>query len=329
MQSKNNTVLLIAPEFYHYHTSIIDSLSRNGKNVIFFPELPNGFLYRIAKNFAPEFYFYLLEQYFKKIIISLKDKTIDTFLTIRGESMPEWFVLEIRRNNPNAKFVMYQWDSNKNNKFDHLINLFDKVSTFDPEDALNFNIEYFPLFYIERGNSICNVKDIDFLFVGSLHGNRLQILKDFKATLPQKTEVYFHVYLSFFSYIKLLVKGVKIDLADCSFRKVAPDKLNSLIKKSINVIDLCSESQTGITVRSFEALSSRCRLITNNPSIVNLLPMISENIDIVYDNKFVFKNQYLQELSSSIDLSIMRKYELDHWLIRLINGSYAELSDGD
>lgn len=319
MDSKKNKVVVIAPEFYHYHTSIVESLVNNGSEAIFFAELPTSFFYRVVKNFSSKLYSRLLNNYFKRIAASIVDINVSHFLVIRAESMPLWFLHTLRDSHPNAKFVMYQWDSHKNNEYKHLLNFFDKVATFDPIDAVDFGIFYQPLFFIKR-NKLPDVdRSIDYLFVGSLHGDRLEILKKFKSSIPTGQKVKFHIYISFFSYLKLLLKGRFIKVSDISFQKVSFQSLELMIKKSKNVIDLCSRTQTGITVRSFEALSSGCRLITNNDSIAELFPQLVPNIDIIDTDFFVYKEKYDKRVSSSADLTVMEDYELDRWLKRLLH----------
>lgn len=319
MDSRRNRVVVIAPEFYHYHTSIVESLTRNGSDVIFFAELPTGFFHRIIKNLSPKLYRRLLNNYFKKIVARIIHIDVSHVLVIRAESMPVWFVHLLRDSHPHAKFVMYQWDSCKNNDYKHLLNSFDKVATFDPVDAVDFDIIYQPLFFIKR-NELPDVdRSIDYLFVGSLHGDRLEILKKFKSSIPTGRQVKFHIYVSFFSYIKLLLKGRFVSLSDVSFQKVSFQSLELMIKKSKNVIDLCSRTQTGITVRSFEALSSGCRLITNNTSIAELFPQLVPNVDFIDADFFVYKEKYDDPVNLSSDLSVMDDYELDRWLTRLLD----------
>lgn len=311
-------ILLIAPVFYHYHTSIVSCLQNLGFNVIFYPELPTGYYSKVVKNVSPSSYNRLIDKYFLQLTESVESVNIDFVFVIRGEKMPEWFLSDMRTENPTAAFVMYQWDSLRNNNYEHLVKHFDRVFTFDPLDAASLNIGYLPLFYIKTNESVDVVKDIDYLFVGSLHSNRLELLTHFKKTLPKNENAHFHVYVSFSSYIKILLRGRFIPFSDVSFRTLPFHRVSKLVARAKNIVDLCSPNQTGVTVRSFEALSSGCRLITNNRNAVALFPALESQIDVV-EGVIQYKPFYSSAPATKIENEFLSEYEINNWLVKVID----------
>lgn len=70
----------------------------------------------------------------------------DIVFVIRGGILSPYVMDKIKINLPNAKYIMYQWDSNNQSKYEDIIKYFDIVKTFDRKDSKNFNIEYLPLY---------------------------------------------------------------------------------------------------------------------------------------------------------------------------------------
>ncbi|HEU4609743.1 MAG TPA: hypothetical protein VFS31_16605, partial [Chitinophagaceae bacterium] len=141
-------VLFIGPVFYHYHEEIIEAIKAKGASVDFFPEriydLKFGVYSRLGK--AEKYQ----ERYYHKILDRIGHTRYDYFLLIKGELLPASFIEELRRRNPNIICVQYQWDSAQRNKYLHLVNHFNKTLTFDRIDAVQYKLEYLPLFYTEK-----------------------------------------------------------------------------------------------------------------------------------------------------------------------------------
>lgn len=315
-------VCLIAPEFYHYHTSIINSLVNKGHEVVFHPEMPNDFIHRMVKNISGPLYQLLLKKYFQRIFDELKAKDFNYFLFIRAEVIPVSFIESLKERFPTAKFIMYQWDSCTNNDYRRLLPFFDKISTFDPLDAKEFSIEYRPLFYIGNDHNHGKItRDIDFLFVGSMNPERIKQFRKFRSALPIEIDlnVVISLYVTIPSFIKYLLKTFDFrSLQEVSFKKISVDELNSLMARSKNIIDYSSAKQSGISVRSFEALASGARLITNNPTILNVFPQFSSAVDVV--NPLFFN--YLPHFSNCVDSVFIKNFvvnfEIDEWLDKVL-----------
>lgn len=315
-------ICLIAPEFYHYHTSIINSLVKKGYEVVFHPEMPSNFIHRMVKNISGALYQSLLKKYFQRIFDELKAKDFNYFLFIRAEVVPVSFVESLKERFPKAKFIMYQWDSCKNNDYRRLLPLFDKISTFDPLDANEFSIEYRPLFYIGNNHNQGKItRDIDFLFVGSMNPERIKQFRKFRNALPIGIDlnIFISLYVTVPSFIKYLLKSFDFrSLREVSFKKISVDELNSLMARSKNIIDYSSSKQSGISVRSFEALASGARLITNNPTILDVFPQFSSAVDVVNPLFFNYLPHFSNDVDSFFIKNFVVNFEIDEWLDKVL-----------
>ncbi len=171
------------------------------------------------------------------------------------------------------------------------------LSTFDPDDSLHYGIQLY-----------CNVNrkikldnngiDYDFYFVGLPKGREavLNKLKD-----------------------ELLRKGYRIKFIIPQNRNEYVSQIQNIIysSKSKCIIDLISDKygQSGLTLRPFDALFLKKKLLTNCKSIVkydfyhvNNNYVLSDDINIDGIEKF------LTLPYQNIDDNIINKYEINHWL---------------
>ena len=88
-----------------------------------------------------------------------------------------FFLKEFKRRNPNCVFIFYTWDSFKNNpNAVSILEYFDKKFTFDTNDAIKHNLNFRPLFFIDRYGEIVNKKiKYNLLFLGTAHSDRYKI----------------------------------------------------------------------------------------------------------------------------------------------------------
>lgn len=318
----SNKICLIAPEFYHYHKSIADALIRKGDEVVFYPEMPNSFFHRFVKNLHKGWYEFLLEQYFNQILDDLKGREIDVFFFIRAEVVPVDFIKALKERFSCSRFIMYQWDSVLNNNYTRLLPYFDSVSTFDPVDSSNYSLNYLPLFYINNsGGSKDKPRDIDFLFVGSMNAQRIQQFRKFRKSLPSISElnVVISLYVTVPSFIKYLIKTFDFhSVREVSFRKVSIHQLNSMMKRAKNILDYASVNQSGISVRSFEALASGARLITNNATILEVFPELSSAVVVVDPECFSYDPIYSESLDQNILINCSKELEIDAWVDKVL-----------
>jgi hypothetical protein len=171
-----------------------------------------------------------------------------------------------------ARFILYMWDSLENKGIScSFVDEFDRVLTFDYADYENNGslFLYLPLFFISDFD-LCTSKSekYDFVFVGSFTLWRYDVLKRnnfFNSNsyifLYFKSKLLFRV-LSIFS-----PKFRSIDPSYISFKPISKSDIINLYNQTNAIIDIESETQSGLTMRTIEVLASGTKLITTNPNI--------------------------------------------------------------
>lgn len=314
-------ILLIAPKYYDYHTKIINELECNGAKVTFYPEMIYPFFYRLMRNISQYCKQELEKKYLNEILKNISDNEYNTFFLIRGEIVTTDFLKKLKLKLPHAKFVMYQWDSLKQNDYESKIKYFDCVQTFDMVDAKALNLTYLPLFYTDDYSlAQMSEKKYDLAFFGSWHGDRLEVIKYIDKEFKKYGLTFkFHLYISKLSIVKSLLLG-KITFKDLSFLKtntVDAKKINQVYKESKAVLDIELAIQNGLTIRTFEVLGSNTKLITTNNNIKeekfynpnNIMVIDRKNIKIDFD---FFK--------SPMDTYDFSEYYIGQWLQKILIG---------
>lgn len=271
-------LLLIAPVFGEYHKVINNTLRCSSKysKVCFIPEAPlyNLGIFATVSKIIPFFKTLLIRLHNRVIFYTAKIIGADTLFIIRGEFVDSHMLKQLRRGLPNLKIITYQWDSIKNNpNAEKLLAVSDKAYSFDVVDTLNYPMKYLPLFYcwkecgFESIKKKTSVKPVDFFFVGGYRTSRVEILRTFKEYCEKNGFTYYiKSFERFGSYVKNR-KKLNMDINDISFRQLSYKDYYFHLLASRFVIDIQSPTQTGMTMRTSEALSLQKKLITTNQFI--------------------------------------------------------------
>ena len=171
-QEDKKKVLFIGPIFYDYHTLIKEKIENFNSEVHFYPEKKYGLLFGILNTLHA--YFIVLSQkiHYLGILRAIKNEKYTHLFVVRGEKMPIFAIKKIKEMNPGIRTFLYQWDSNKNNSYFHLVPYFDQVFTFDFKDYNeNKSLKFLQLFYtddIKKISDETNAEKYDyFLFFSS------------------------------------------------------------------------------------------------------------------------------------------------------------------
>lgn len=325
---RGKKVLLIAANFFGLHRLIMDGLKAEGAEVHYFDERPrNNFLtkslIRLNRNLlAPN-----INKYYDGIIEATARENYDYVLVIKGECIAANSLRRMRELHPNARFVLYQWDSvSYNPQFYTIRPLFDKVASFDPVDCRELGMDFLPLFYTDDYRRIGEEpyeSEYDLLFVGTVHFDRYTLIHDVARQVVEqggkvKMYEYFQHHLMYYKkrYIDRQLNGGQKD--EFQFKSLAYPDLLDLYRKSRIVLDVQKPMQIGQTMRSFEALGSKRKLITTNSDIANYDFYHPDNILIIDRHHPIVPPSFLHSNYTPLPQEIYTSYSLSNWLGSLL-----------
>ena len=261
----------------------------------------------------------------KELMIELKRRQVQTAwnahpqfdyaLFIRSDIYPDSFLREVRRRS--RVMVNYQWDGV--NRFPDgraQIGLFDRYYVFDPADIGAHDARLLPAtsFYFDHdlsGLAPYNPAAPRFYFVGSHRADRLDAIRRFCRYAQQAGwQLDFHI-----------VNPNQPEAAqDYPFDGVYfaddvpfADNLERARRSSV-LVDFVISTHSGLSLRTFEALGYRKKLITTNAEI--------EKYDFYHpDNIFIWRGGSLDGLQAFIarpyhelPQEIYQKYSFGNWV---------------
>jgi hypothetical protein len=298
----NKRILYIGLIFFAYDQYLIKKLFELGAKVDSFELELNSSDYKFIKKFKKS----NVEEYKKNYYNKALSKNNYHYVLVRqGYQLPLSFYEQLRKINPSAKFINFHWDSIKPNRdYQPIIKYFDKIFSFDYKDCKTHKeLQYLPLFYIDEyfqfeSNGKENKNDI--LFVGAWRNiERYNLIKATEEICDQAHLKFFHyLYQPLWTYLVSIKEGYVP--REVKFKKLSHKEILKLFAISNTVIDFPSSFQTGLTIRTFEALAAGKKLITTNkniitepfydPTYINIVDLENFNLDISFIKKKPIKS---------------------------------------
>ena len=288
-------LLIIPKSFYSFHEYLEQTLNNLNYDVSIaneeYPENTIGKL--MGKLHIP-----LLLTITKKVITRdyLNGKKYDLVLIIKGRGMSKSLIDELKKASP--VIIGYNFDSFKYHKAPlNWYMYLNKYCTFDYRDAEKYSLPVVELF-----SSISKVqgpKAIEYTVSAILrnHSDRLKYIDNvLKLINAEKTYIFifeqnaFTFCINFFKNPLLYLKYKKY----ISFKSLRYQDYIDVLQKSNFTIDYAHPKQSGITMRCFEALSTKTKIISNN-SYLKRSPYFNDNNAIIYNettNNGFLKDQF-------------------------------------
>lgn len=317
---ENKNILYISPKFFGYEKIIKEKLENLGAVVDYFDDRPsNDFLTKVFIRLKLKFFVNKkINNYYNALYNYIKDKNYDYIFVVSPETF-SFKELEIIKNlKPNAKTILYMWDSFENKNSFNTIELFDEVFSFDNRDAQKYDLSFLPLFYIEEYEKLETKKhEFDITFIATAHSDRYKIAKKVNKVLDNyKSYYYFYLPSKIMYYIrKYFVKNYEYgNIEDFSFKPLEHSKIFDYFSKSKVILDINHPNQYGLTMRTFECLGAKKKLITTNQNILEYDFYNPNNIMVINRNNPVIDKIFFDSPYEELESGVYKKYSIENWL---------------
>ncbi|MBK0384103.1 hypothetical protein I5M32_14125 [Pedobacter sp. SD-b] len=231
---------------------------------------------------------------------------------------------EFKKAFPNARFILYMWDSFKNKQALDLIDEFENIYSFDPNDCKTYNVIFRPLFFLDIYSATTSKNNAyDLLFIGTAHTDRYKFVKKTVSRLSKKLDIKLFFYLSskrLYLIKKIFEKDFRVvRYKDISFNSLTLKDNAQLLKQAKLVLDINHPQQIGLTMRSIETLGAQKKLITTNKDILNY-DFYNENNVLVIDRvNPIIPESFVQSPFLATEKEILYKYSLNGWIDEIFN----------
>lgn len=340
----NKNILFLCSRFFGYEEKITEMLYRLGARRVYYKECAF-----FEESFRDNVSFYTLKKFLKNpryrdnwttdFWKEISEIRFDTFFVLENLSFSKWFIRRLKSENPSLRSILFLWDkfSTQQPRYFDYLPLFDKVYTFDRDDARRCHISYFPDFYIESPHNETGDSKYDVTFIGTMHNGttdfRGEVLKKIEQECNRKgLSSFLWLYHSKYQeprrrYIRWFRNHIKPNAfkkafdgcQGCDFLHNTPlplEEYYKILNHSKAIIDINHRNRQGMTLNVIEALASGKKLITTNNRIMDE-PFYDPNmILVINENNPIVDKSFLDAPSKIVDFSELR---LDNWLKHVIN----------
>lgn len=327
-------IMLIAPVFFDYYKEIIKELEAMEYDVDYICDAPSNSniskaIGRVNKNFIKG----ITKKYFEeKVIPMIKGKKYDNVLIVGGMTFaftPE-MVKKIKEMNPQANFIMYQWDSEKNLPYSKGIHPYiNQLYSFDLNDCERMaKYKFLPLFYTRTYEEIGKAKvdsyKYDCSYIGTAHPQKFKdvnkMAQALKNIMPNQFIYHYMPSKLKYFYHKLLAPEFKhARISNFNSEKMSADMVMEIFKNSECILDAPQAGQTGLTIRTIECLGAKRKMITTNKDIKKY-DFYNESNILVFDETIDAENIFFRSPYIEISKETYKKYSLREWLKFMLKG---------
>ena len=229
---------------------------------------------------------------------------------------------------------MYQWDSEVNLPYCKSIHpYFDRIYTFEKADSEQNKIyRFMPTFYTriyeKIGKKERPVPRYDCFYVGTAHPKKYleinRMAEDLKPELPRQFIYHYIPSVLKYVYHKVTAKEYRhARYRDFQKVKLSGADIMKGMEVSACILDAPQGGQTGLTLRCFECMGAKRKLITTNVDIVNYDFYRASNI-LVYPGTIEERKAFFENPYEDLPEELYRKYSMNSWMKRLLSGEESQ-----
>lgn len=196
-------------------------------------------------------------------------------------------------------------------------NDFCDIWTFDRKDALQYCMKLNTQFYCFENLKRVDLSDrtkYDIFFCGTEKDRLNELIEYEKIFTTKGLKTYFHIVKSNFKFKSSSVFAYK--------EPISYDNCLSIVNESKCVLDIVSNTQTGMTLRPLEALYFKKKLITNDKNIIKEKIYNKNNIFVIgIDDLCDITNFVNSEFDDTNYESLINYYSILSWINRFKEGA--------
>jgi hypothetical protein len=323
-------VLFIGAPFHTYHTQISTAFESLGFVVDYYDDRPSrnplikGII-KVRRSLAAP----LIAKYFDELLSETQGKTYALVLIINCKVFDPTMIHRLRESQESARFVLYMWDSLRlYPSSERLIPIFDVAYSFDPEDCGRVaGLRHLPLFYGEQfaelGMSPGSNREYDIVSVCTAHPNRYDVMHKLFPTLEARgVRIFSYMYLHRLQYLynRLFEPAFKsAKSSEFRFKALSEHEYLDTLKRCDTVFDIQHSGQSGLTMRTVEALGARRKLITTNARVRDYDFFDESNILVLHDQNADQIKEFLGREYKPPRDEIYDRYSLPSWINAIVN----------
>lgn len=332
MKYKNSKVLLFIPggENGFYAGAIKNVLESNGCTLVICSERPSSktwakILLRLGRKMIPLYF----ASYIRRIVAENKDENFDYVLIVRGEGFSPLAMKILKDAYPTACFILYAWDLIATTDVRWILKYFDRIISFDYQDALDNSMIFRPLFFLPQYEMLKKEdnKIYQLYMVGTITSQkRYRMMKSLELYMNKFRKNYsFYYYIpSLPSYWLAKIKGIIPFFSsknEYHFAPLSHTEQMKLLSQSAAVVDIPHPLQvSSLNMRPFEAMAAQVKLLTTSKCIGKYNFYNKENIFIVSDeHKIEIPLDFWNSAYIPVPRSIMDMYSVENWLIDIFD----------
>ena len=320
------TILYLNHDFFVYDRAIARELRKRGYQVLSYKFIKQaGFLdRRLCKKKGIPARQYAADRMQHTILSELERKQIkvDVVLVTSGQALSVETMKKLHQMYPEARFLWNLWDGKKElDNFSALSAYFDDLISFDRIEAEQCGFHYMSDFYLKERDAV--PKKYDFCFVATYTEMREHILQEMLSKTDCKNNF---IYLKetpdnrIVPSIKRLMHGEAKKLAtrNIFYNSLEYDTMLDVFAGSRCIIDIAHPGQTGLSMRPFEAMAVKSKLVTTNKEIRKYDFYNPNNIYVIDPKKISMPGEdFINTAYEPVPDEIYKKYSIGSWCDQL------------
>lgn len=321
-------ILLIGSSFFGYRDRVAAELRRQGYEVDALADRPSeSVAFRSVAKVAPRMLSGAIARYAESLAVTISEGGYDRVIYMGG--MTFLFTHEqmerMRAAAPDVKFTAYLWDSVSNSPIlAQSLDLFDSVFSFEPADCELYDLNLRPLFYTGIYANTCAGTecgfDYDACFVGSVHQPSkfvaIRRICDELEASGLRVFKYFFMPSKSVAALRKATDSVYWG-ASFQFEPLSSEEVAMVYARSRAIIDSPQGQQTGLTMRTLEAVGAHRKLITTNADVINYDFFSEENV-AVWDGEDGIDADFFDRPYRELPGEILARYSIESFTSTLV-----------